>query len=215
MGDIAGPPLAHRRAESRIPAARTPIVGAYAAVYSERTIDGETHRICNLAAFCVLDDFRAHSFRLVRALLGQRGFEFTDLSPSGNVVALNERLGFARLDTTTRLASTSPPSRRGVRVTSDPGGLRGFQGDDAEVYADHRVAPAARHLLVISGDDYAYLIVRKDRRKGLPLFATPLYVGGDLECSDAWPTIGSHLLLRHGTGDAGRASRARLHPASA
>ncbi|MET0828679.1 MAG: hypothetical protein ABWY26_04105, partial [Microbacterium sp.] len=77
------------------------IVGAYVAVYSERDIDGVPRRFCNLAAFCVRDEHRSHSFRLVRALLAQKGFDFTDFSPSGNVVALNSRLGFTTLDTAT------------------------------------------------------------------------------------------------------------------
>ncbi len=181
------------RSESRI-------VGAYAAVYSDRVIGGESVRICNLAAFCVLDDFRAQSFRLLRAVLRQPGFEFTDLSPSGNVVALNERLGFVRLDTATRLAINLPTlPQRGVTVTSEPARLESvLRSDDARIYADHRNAAASRHLLVTFGEGWGYVLFRKDRRKGLPLFATPLHVGGDRSLVErAWPTIASELLLRH------------------
>ncbi len=176
------------------------VVGVYAAVYSERVIAGDTVRFCNLAAFCVLEEFRAQSFRLLRAILKQPGFEFTDLSPSGNVVALNERLGFVRLDTATRLAINLPAlPQRGVTVTSEPARLEAtLRLDDARIYADHRGAAASRHLLVTSGEEWGYLLFRKDRRKGLPLFATPLYLGGNVELVEhAWPTIASQLLLRH------------------
>ncbi|WP_375386196.1 hypothetical protein [uncultured Microbacterium sp.] len=177
------------------------IVGVYAAVYSEREIDGERLRFCNLAAFCVLDDHRAHSFRLLRAILGQQGFEFTDLSPSGNVVALNERMGFERLDSRTTLAVNIPAvGARGVSLSGDPTVLRAtLTGADAAIYRDHRDAAAARHLVVVSGDEYAYLVFRKDRRKRIPVFATPLYAGGSRELlQSAWPRVASHLLLRHG-----------------
>jgi len=177
------------------------VVGAYAAVYSERIIAGEAMRICNLAAFCVLDDYRAHSFRLLRAILSQRGFEFTDLSPSGNVVKLNERLGFVRLDTTTRLAINLPGfPHRGITVTSEPERLEATLRDgDARIYADHRLAAASRHLLLTSGAHHCYLLFRKDRRKGLPLFATPLYAGGDLSLMRRqWSAIASHLLMHYG-----------------
>jgi len=177
------------------------IVGAYLAVYSERDVDGEQRRFCNLAAFCVLEEYRADSLRLIRAILAQRGYEFTDFSPSGNVVALNQRLGFAALDTATRLAPNLPRlPRRGLTVSEDPRRVAGvLTGQDARVYQDHRNAPAARHIVVTARGEYAYLVVRKDRRKRLPLFASPLYVGGSRELLRwAWPQVGSHLLLRHG-----------------
>ncbi|PZF85515.1 hypothetical protein C1I92_05080 [Jiangella anatolica] len=173
------------------------MVGVYAAVYSERDIAGERVAFCNLAAFCVLEEYRTHSLRLVRALLGQKGYVFTDLSPSGNVIALNERLGFTRLDTATRLVANLPRiSGRGTRVTTDPAALeRTLTGRDADVYRDHREAPAAQHLLVERDGAHGYLVYRRDRRKRLPLFATPLYAGGDRGVlRQAWPAVGAHLL---------------------
>ena len=70
------------------------IVGAHLAFYSEREIDGRAERFCNLGAFCVREEHRFHSLRLLKALLAQDGYHFTDLSPSGNVVELNRRLKF-------------------------------------------------------------------------------------------------------------------------
>ncbi|GAA1222344.1 hypothetical protein [Rhodoglobus aureus] len=173
------------------------VVGAYVAIYSKRDVDGVTIDVCNLAAFCVLEAFRMHSLRLIRALLKQPNFVFTDLSPSGNVVAMNERLGFHRLDTATRLVVNLPHIHgRGLRLTSDPVALdRVLVGRDARVYRDHRDAAAAEHLLVEREGNYGYLMFRRDRRKGLQLFATPLYVGGSSECIESsWGAVRSHLL---------------------
>jgi hypothetical protein len=177
------------------------VVGAYAAVYSTREVAGSAVRFCNLAAFCVLEEHRVHSIRLMRALLDQRGFVFTDLSPSGNVVALDERLGFVHLDTATRLVANLPrPRRRGVFVTDDHDELAGvLKGRDAAVHRDHRDAPAARHLAIVSDGGYAYLIYRRDRRKGRRLFASPLYAGGDRDLlRSEWGTVACHLLGRAG-----------------
>lgn len=176
------------------------VVGAYVAVYSERDVDGAKRRFCNLAAFCVLEEHRAHSVRLMRAMLAQKGFEFTDFSPSGNVLALNTRLGFTALDTATRMVPNLPRlHRRGLSVTDDPAAVaRVLTGRDARVYRDHLHAPAARHLVAVAGGEYAYLIVRKDRRKRLPFFASPLYAGGSHDLlRSAWPHIGSYLLTHH------------------
>lgn len=175
------------------------LVGAYAAVYSTRESADGVLDVCNLAAFCVLPEHRAHSLRLVRALLGQKGYVLTDLSPSGNVPAMNERLGFVRLDTATRLA-VNLPARRGrhVDLVEDLDEIAEMlTGVDAKVFADHRNAPAARHLVVRLAGRHAYLMYRRDRRKRLPVFATPLYVGGDpAVLTDAWRAVASRLLRR-------------------
>ena len=173
------------------------VVGVYAAVYARRKVSGRTFDLCNLAAFCVLEPFRAHSLKLIRALLKQPGFVFTDLSPSGNVIAMNERLGFERLDTATRLVVNLPrPRGRGLRLTSNPEALdRVLVGRDAEIYRDHRQAGGVEHLLVERDGEYGYLMFRRDRRKRLRLFATPLYRGGSASCvENAWGPIRARLL---------------------
>lgn len=177
------------------------VVGAYAAVYSTRQRGGETVQVCNLAAFCVLEEYRNQSLLLVRAMLKQKGYVFTDLSPSGNVVAMNERLGFQRLDTATRLTlNLGWPKRRGIRISQDLDAIAGtVSGDDARIFADHRTAPAANHVVVTEGGRYAYLMFRTDRRKRLPIFATPLHVGGDRRLLErAWGAVAARLMVSHG-----------------
>ncbi|PRB08896.1 hypothetical protein [Microbacterium sp. MYb64] len=177
------------------------VVGVYAAVRSARDDGGTVVSLCNLAAFCVLEEYRMHSVRMVRALLGQRDVQFTDLSPSGNVVAMNERLGFIRLDTATRLV-LNPPARlpRGVRISDAPAMFEAvLQGDDARIYQDHRDAAAARHLLIQQGERYAYLVYRAHRMKRLRLFALPLYAGGDRALlEEAWGAVRAYLLRHDG-----------------
>ncbi|WP_169583079.1 MULTISPECIES: hypothetical protein [Microbacterium] len=177
------------------------IVGAYVAVYADRVLAGAAARVCNLAAFCVLEEYRPHSLRLVRAVLGQPGLVFTDLSPSGNVIALNERLGFDHLDTATSLALNLPRvAPRGIRISSDPMVAEAtVTGEDVRLLRDHRGARAVRHLTIRSGESSAYLMVRKVRRKGLPVFATVLHAGGDRALLvRAWRAVGAHLLVHHG-----------------
>jgi hypothetical protein len=172
------------------------VVGVYAAVYSTR--DEGRVTVCNLAAFCVVQDYRQHAALLARAVTRQKGYSFTDLSPSGNVPALNARLGFERLDTATRLVLNTPGRARGRSVTEDPGALEtSLIGRDLRVYTDHRSAAAARHLIMEDGGDYAYLMYRRDRRRRLPLFASPIYAGGSRELLElGWSSVGSHLLRK-------------------
>ncbi len=176
------------------------LVGAYIAVYSERVIHGVARQFCNLAAFCVLPDFRPHSFLLVRSVLSQRGFEFTDLSPSGNVIALNERLGFSRLHGTTALLLNFPRfPRSSIQVSEDPTVIRQrLSSDDLVIFEDHELAPAARHIIAYNDHAYTYVVFRRDRRKQLPVFASPLYVGGDRDFLRSALGPLTSRLLRHG-----------------
>jgi hypothetical protein len=176
------------------------IVGAYGALYSERTIGDRRERVCNLAAWCVREDQRFHSLRLLKALLAQEHYTFTDLSPSGNVVPLNTRLGFTELDTATVLVPTLPwLPRSGVRVSSDPDLIStALTGDQRDLYRDHVGLAAARHLVVFDGERSCWVVFRMDRRKKLPpVFASILHVSDRDLFRRRIRTVGGHLLLHH------------------
>jgi hypothetical protein len=178
------------------------IVGVYLAFYSERSIGGRVERFCNLGAWCVLPDYRAHSIYLLRALLKQRDYHFTDLSPSGHAVLVNARLKFRGLDTATALLVNIPwPSWLcgGGRITSDRHAIeRLLAGPEVQIYRDHVHAKAAHHVVLQRAREHCYVIFRRDRRKNLPLFASVLYVSHpELFCSMA-RAFGWHLLRRHG-----------------
>jgi hypothetical protein len=176
------------------------VVGVQLAFYSERMIDGHRERFCNLGAWCVLPAYRFHGLRLLKAVLGQEGYHFTDLSPSGNVIGVNERLDFRFLDTTTGLVPNLPwPTwpRSGL-ISSDPKLIeRTLTGRDLELYRDHAATGAARHLVLIRGDEWCYVVFRKDRRKDLPLFATVLYVSNPELFRGMIRRFARHLLVHH------------------
>ena len=177
------------------------VVGAYVALYSRRTFDGVPVRVCNLAAWCVDDDFRFKGIRLLQALLGQPDFVFTDLSPSGNVIALNQRLGFHELDVETSLTPNVPwPAvRRNRRVTEDLAEIEAaLTGDALRIFLDHRDAPAVRHVALIDGSTMCHVIYRRVRRKGIQAFAAVLYVSDQVVFESMFRRFSQLLLLRHG-----------------
>jgi hypothetical protein len=177
------------------------IVGAQLAFYSEREGRGGVVRLCNVAALCVLPSYRAHSLRLLRALLSQPGFSFTDLSPSGNVRPLNLRLGFQLLDTTTALVVNASAllAPRKVRVIDNDAIIAAtLRGREFKVFRDHRQALGAHHLLLTRGASHCHIIYRRDRRKNLPLFATILHVSDPDFFAEGRGQVFRHLLLRHG-----------------
>jgi hypothetical protein len=174
------------------------VVGAHLAFYSRREIRGQVLDICNLGAWCVLAEHRVAGLRLLKSLLAQDGYHFTDLSPSGNVVPLNERLGFRRLDTATALSLNASPLPSRARVSSNPDVvLSHVDARDRQVYLDHRTTAAARHVVVVDGSRACYVMFRHDRRKNLPLFVSLLHVGDPGLLHDHFGAFSRHVLVRH------------------
>jgi hypothetical protein len=178
------------------------VVGAYLALYSERMIDGHPRRICNLGTWCVTDEHRAAGLRLLRSVLRQRGYTFTDLTPNSTVVALDSRLGFDRLDTARALFPNVPwPLRsRGVRVVDAPDEIDDMLcGRDRTIYRDHS-ATAAYHVVLAKGDRCCYVMYRRDlgRLKRVPYFASILYISDPELFRDWAPHFYRYLLLRRG-----------------
>ena len=173
------------------------VVGANIAFYSEREISGRRERFCNLGALCVLDSRRAHAIRLVRAILRQPGYHFTDFSPSGSVIELNRRLGFQSLDNSTALQINWPviPRRSVTLITDEVEIERRLSGRNLQIFRDHRGSTAAHHLLVTSGEELCYVISRRDRRKRLPVFFSILYVSNPELFSRSTQRIAHHFLL--------------------
>ncbi len=176
------------------------LVGVHLAFYSRRSVDGEPEDFCNLGAWCVLEPYRSQGIRMLRALLAQPGYSFTDLSPSGAVVPLNRRLRFRSLDTDTVLIPARPlPWPRRTRVIDDPDTIgAGLTGSDKAIFEDHRHAAAARHLLLRRNGRDCYVMFRRDRRKGVPAFASILHVSDQELFADSITELSRYLMLRHG-----------------
>ncbi|GAA1438439.1 hypothetical protein GCM10009641_43650 [Mycobacterium cookii] len=177
------------------------VVGAYLAYYSEQRVGDRLERFCNLGAWCVLEGHRAQGTRLLTRLLAQEGLHFTDFSPSGNVVALNRRLKFVDLDTTTDLLANVPlPPRPGsARVSEAPEVLAdALSADELALYRDHRGAPAAGHLLVSTPREHCYVVFRRDTRKHVRAFGSILHASNPELFRAEAGRVGSHLLARHG-----------------
>jgi len=177
------------------------VVGAHLAFYSERDIDGRAERFCNLGAWCVLPEHRFQGLKLLRSLLAQKDYHFTDLSPSGNVPALNAKLGFEELDTTAWVVPNLPwpPTPGSGSILADPTAIeRSLEGEQLALYKDHAGTAAARHLVLTRGQERCYVVFRKDRRRQLPLFASLLHVSNPELLRRMARPLARHLLLRHG-----------------
>jgi len=175
------------------------VAGAYLALYADRTVAGRVERFCNLHAWCVLPDFRSHSIPLLMALLAQDGYHFTDLSPTADVAQLNALFKFRALDTSTVFIPNVPwpslPHR--TRISADPAVIAStLAGAELELYRDHAQAAAARHLVLIRGQDSCYVMFRYQRCRHMPC-AWILHVSNPELFRRAIGPLTRHLLVRH------------------
>ena len=72
-----------------------------------------------------------------------------------------------------------------------------LEGHERTLYEDHVGAAAAHHLALVRDRDACYVVFRRDRRKGLPLFASLIYVGNPALFEAGQQLVYRHLLLRH------------------
>ena len=176
------------------------VVGAYLAFYSERFIADQVERFCNLGSWSVLPEYRLHSVRLLRALLAQDGYHFTDLAPSEKVESVNARLKFRYLDTSMALIPHLPwptvPYR--TKISAHPDVITStLVGPDLELYRDHAQAAAVNHLVLIRGSESCYIMFRKRWWRGHPVFAAILYVSNPSLFRRAVTPLARYLLVHY------------------
>lgn len=178
------------------------VVGVQLATYSERTLNGRRERFCALGPLQVLPEHRFHGLRLLKQVVGQEGYHFVDPCPNDRVAAIDEKLGFQALSSEIALIPNLPwPSRPGgCEISSDPRVLaRLLDGEVLEQYRDHLDAPQSRHVVLREGGDACWVMLRRERRKRLPLFAHLLHVSDRALLRRHAAAFARHLLVRHGT----------------
>jgi hypothetical protein len=176
------------------------VVGTQLAFYSNRLIAGRAERFCNLSSWYVLPDSRFHSVRLLRAVLAQDGYHFTCLTPTEQVASINAQFKFRFLDTSAVLVPNlpwpSPPGR--TRISDDPDVIgRTLAGTELELYRDHAQALAARHAVLVRGQESCYVMYREQRFKGVLPYAAILHVSNPRLFHHAIVPLTRYLLVRH------------------
>lgn len=174
------------------------IGGVVGALYAEPTIRGRRERLCNITSWCVLEEYRRLSLRLLQCLLAQPGYHFTDFTPTEAVGRILKFFGFEPLSDRVILFPNSMDLRPGTRVTRDPVEIDARLEDEARrVHRDHRSGPWIHHGLAIRGSEQCYVIHRR-RSVGALRFCHVLWVSDVDRFSRLRRAFGSHVLLNYG-----------------
>jgi hypothetical protein len=122
--------------------------------------------VCNLSTWVTLPEYRAHSLRLLQAVLGLEDCTLTCHTPDGKLYPLYKKFGFADLETHVRVLPPCPPLAAlwpAWRTTTCVEKIAPrLHGREAEICAHHRGLRCG-HLLVWRGDEYCYVIFTRTR----------------------------------------------------
>jgi hypothetical protein len=173
------------------------IVGGIGALYASRPVAGRMERFCNITSWCVLDSYRQHSLRLAMAVVGQKGYHFTDFSPTKTVSGTLQFLKFKPLDDRQVVALNLPwPSSAGLHLVDEPAALRRpLDTVLRQAYDDHRGPAWLRHVFIEGDGACCHVIYKRRRFKGLPA-ASLLYASDPALLRRAWRALGGYLLSR-------------------
>lgn len=173
------------------------IVGGIGTFYADRLIEGRAEKVCNITSWCVLDSHRQHSMRLAMAVVAQKGFHFTDFSPTKVVVGMLQFLKFRPLDNQQVAALNLPwPVFDGMTLISDTSTItQRLIGHALKVCEDHLRFPWLQHVLIGRPGAWCHVIYKRRHFKGLPA-AEILHVSDRDLMSAGWHRLSRHLLLR-------------------
>ncbi len=144
------------------------IVGGIGAYYAQRTIKGQRLRICNITSWCVLDAYRKQSMRLAMALIGQKGYHYTDFSPTKVVGGVLQFLKFRPLDERQAVIINLPWPAFRSKLLAQPQDIENtLQGDALRAYRDHRAFPWLRHVVIGAPNKWCHVIYKRTRFKWL------------------------------------------------
>jgi acetoacetyl-CoA synthetase len=140
------------------------VVGFVSTILSERTIRGETVRLCNTSSWIVKPEYRAHSLALHAKVIADKSIAVTNLSPTAQVLKLLEKLGFTLMDKSERIIIPVVTARTftdDCRILTEPGAIEGaLTGENLRFFRDHQL-PFNRHVLLRTPVGDCYLIMNR------------------------------------------------------
>ncbi|EHR71977.1 hypothetical protein BurJ1DRAFT_3162 [Burkholderiales bacterium JOSHI_001] len=174
------------------------IVGGIGAYYADRLIDGQPERFCNITSWCVLESHRQQSMRLAMTVVGQKGWHFTDFSPTQVVAGTLQFLKFKPLDERQVVGLNLPwRSWGGPRCIADPDAIDAALAGTPQqrVYRDHRGFAWLQHVLVGHPGQWCHVVYKRRSYKRLPS-AHLIYASDPAMLRQGWRALGGHLLAR-------------------
>jgi len=160
------------------------VVGFVSTIFSERTIRGETVRLCNTSSWIVKPKYRTHSLALHAKVIADKSVTVTNLSPTAQVLKLLQKTGFTLMDKSQRIIFPVITARTfidGCEILTKPCAVQGaLEEESLRFFRDHQL-PFNHHVLLRTPVGDCYVVVNRSFKKirgnlRLP-FARVHYIG--------------------------------------
>lgn len=146
------------------------VKGYLGVIFSERILNGEPHRLCNMTSWIVDEDCRDKSLLLLLELLKLKDFTLTNFTASETVAVILRKLGFKEFPVDQRVLLPIPgfgSQRRRLGCDYDLPVIKSrLTDEDLRIFNDHQ-GLNCQHLLLHADTRQCYVILKKTKRKGL------------------------------------------------
>jgi acetoacetyl-CoA synthetase len=147
------------------------VKGFLGTIFSTRVFNERIERFCNMTSWIVAEECRGKSLSLILEVLKLKDYTITNFTASEGVRVILQKLGFTPIETQQQLLLPVPALslNKGAYFCEFDREAIGDKLDeiDFKIFEDHR-AFNCRHILISSGRDYCYLIVKRIERRRLP-----------------------------------------------
>lgn len=174
------------------------VVGMLGMVFSQRWIEGEIKRFCNLHTWWIREDYRGRSLLLLRPVLKLQGYTITHFTPCDRIRAITkERLGFQDLNSQLRILLPLGDRFAATKeILFDESVIaERLAAHERRILQDHRPYRVG-HLLLEAGGDYCYVLYTHVVRHRLP-YCHIHYISNKTTFAKREPLVRSALLHRH------------------
>ena len=144
------------------------VVGYLGLIFSQRILNGQIEKFCNMTSWVVNEDCRSQSISMLVELLKLKDYTLTNFTASPTVARILSKFGFTEFPVDQRVLLPKPRvAARGHRCDFDLQVIqRKLKGEELRIFDDHQ-GLNCEHLLLQSDSGDCSVVLKKTKRRKL------------------------------------------------
>ncbi|MCP9496440.1 MAG: hypothetical protein MSG64_18515 [Pyrinomonadaceae bacterium MAG19_C2-C3] len=149
------------------------VKGFLSLIFSVRVLNDRIEKLCNMNSWVVSEDCRGQSLAMLLKVLKLKDYTITNFTPSKSVQTISSKMGFTHIETQQQLLLPVPRLSVGARTkwrcVFGKSAIREKLNDvELKILEDHE-GLGCENLLISADNDYCYLVVKRMKRRHLPI----------------------------------------------